>query len=325
MNSTEQPKQDTVAAIAESRIIVSKKEAASKGLKRYFTGKPCKRGHVLERLVSTGSCVSCSHATRRGESAVKKVKGYWLVRENIVAESKKYKTKSEMKRKNNPAYNGMYKLKLSDLLFPLGKKSNGYWSIDKCIDIAKTYSSISSFSTGDHAAAYNKLCKYGLIIEATSHMSSDRVNNHYWSIERCREEAAKYSTRKEFSVLAPGAYDSSNKNNWLNDVCSHMISGYKTSDCVYVWKVSGFRDIYKIGLTKKTIVSNRIEFVERSNNIKSEHYVSFLIKGNAHQVEQEALMFGDKFTGFSGDGYTEFRVLSACQYKDLVEFIKSKT
>lgn len=30
------------------------------GLKRYFTGKPCPRGHVAERFVSTKACVVCA-------------------------------------------------------------------------------------------------------------------------------------------------------------------------------------------------------------------------------------------------------------------------
>lgn len=40
--------------------LVSRKEAVSRGLKRYFTGRPCKRGHVSERLVSTAGCYVCS-------------------------------------------------------------------------------------------------------------------------------------------------------------------------------------------------------------------------------------------------------------------------
>ncbi|MBT2771330.1 hypothetical protein J7J47_03680 [Halomonas sp. ISL-60] len=39
--------------------IITKKEAKAQGLKRYYTGKPCKRGHVAERLVNNRSCVEC--------------------------------------------------------------------------------------------------------------------------------------------------------------------------------------------------------------------------------------------------------------------------
>jgi 5-methylcytosine-specific restriction endonuclease McrA len=33
--------------------------AIASGLKRYFTGKPCKHGHVSERFTSTGACIEC--------------------------------------------------------------------------------------------------------------------------------------------------------------------------------------------------------------------------------------------------------------------------
>jgi hypothetical protein len=39
--------------------LISRIEAKAQGLKRYFTGKPCKRGHVAERYVSTPTCVVC--------------------------------------------------------------------------------------------------------------------------------------------------------------------------------------------------------------------------------------------------------------------------
>lgn len=39
---------------------VTRSEAKAAGKTRYFTGKPCKRGHVVERLVSNCCCVICS-------------------------------------------------------------------------------------------------------------------------------------------------------------------------------------------------------------------------------------------------------------------------
>jgi hypothetical protein len=39
--------------------ITSRKEARERGLKRYFTGKPCKLGHAAERLTSDRGCVEC--------------------------------------------------------------------------------------------------------------------------------------------------------------------------------------------------------------------------------------------------------------------------
>jgi hypothetical protein len=40
--------------------IISRTEALAYGLKRYFTGIPCPRGHVCERQVSNYVCCNCN-------------------------------------------------------------------------------------------------------------------------------------------------------------------------------------------------------------------------------------------------------------------------
>jgi uncharacterized protein YqeY len=40
--------------------IIQKNDAIKQGLKHYFTGEPCKRGHVSERFVSDRRCMKCS-------------------------------------------------------------------------------------------------------------------------------------------------------------------------------------------------------------------------------------------------------------------------
>lgn len=49
--------------------ITSKKQAKDLGLKRYFTGKECKHGHVSERLVSTRQCCECLSERRKTDRA----------------------------------------------------------------------------------------------------------------------------------------------------------------------------------------------------------------------------------------------------------------
>jgi hypothetical protein len=48
-----------------ARKIITRSEAKALGLKRYFTGKPCKHGHVSERLVSDWVCTECHSEKRR--------------------------------------------------------------------------------------------------------------------------------------------------------------------------------------------------------------------------------------------------------------------
>ena len=57
----------------------------------------------------------------------------------------------------------------------------------------------------------------------------------YWTKERCQEEALRYNTKSEFIRESVGAYTSSLKKGWLEEVCAHMIKlhkpdGYWTKD-----------------------------------------------------------------------------------------------
>lgn len=43
--------------------IIKRRDAMAQGLKRYFTGKPCRKGsHIAERLCSNGECLACVRA-----------------------------------------------------------------------------------------------------------------------------------------------------------------------------------------------------------------------------------------------------------------------
>jgi len=55
-------KQDHMAEqnLPELRPVVTRDQAMDAGLKRYFTGEPCPRGHVAERSVSGRACVVCA-------------------------------------------------------------------------------------------------------------------------------------------------------------------------------------------------------------------------------------------------------------------------
>lgn len=45
--------------------IISRSEAQAKGLKHYFTGEPCKHGHVSVRTVSSNTCRACGLEAER--------------------------------------------------------------------------------------------------------------------------------------------------------------------------------------------------------------------------------------------------------------------
>ena len=63
--------------------------------------------------------------------------------------------------------------------------------------------------------------------------------NTKWTKEKCQEEALKYKTRTKFSRRSSRAYEVARKNNWLNEMCSHMIRfGNKMFRCIYVYEFS---------------------------------------------------------------------------------------
>lgn len=45
--------------------IISRKEAKALGLKRYFTGAACLRGHCCERYVEGSTCVECKFSRQK--------------------------------------------------------------------------------------------------------------------------------------------------------------------------------------------------------------------------------------------------------------------
>ncbi len=40
-------------------IVIKRDMAAANGLKKYYTGVPCSRGHDAERYINTGACIKC--------------------------------------------------------------------------------------------------------------------------------------------------------------------------------------------------------------------------------------------------------------------------
>jgi hypothetical protein len=73
--------------------IISWKEAKALGLKRYFTGKPCKHGHICERTVINRHCKECLRwHQRRWETAHREI---WLLNniDRVRQKSREYERK----------------------------------------------------------------------------------------------------------------------------------------------------------------------------------------------------------------------------------------
>jgi hypothetical protein len=82
--------------------IITRKEAQQLGLTRYFDGKPCKRGHIAERWVSSPHCLACKAERRkadRAKTAVRNARYYQQNRQKLIQDAVAYK-RSRLKTDN---------------------------------------------------------------------------------------------------------------------------------------------------------------------------------------------------------------------------------
>lgn len=120
-------------------ILIRRIDAKNQGLKRYFTGKPCKYGHVAERFVSSGRCSSCDSELQKSPEYRSKRRAYEQSHEMRVKRAKYNKTAkrkqrlSEMQkesyRKNKPAF--LMRLLVSRLPRIIAKGLDGCSSTEK--------------------------------------------------------------------------------------------------------------------------------------------------------------------------------------------------
>lgn len=93
----------------KSMEIISKKDAKNKELKRYFTGKSCKNGHIAERMVTNGDCVECKRlATKRNyeKNKANRAAYYQRNREKLI---KKQQERDAKRKDEIKAYQQQYR------------------------------------------------------------------------------------------------------------------------------------------------------------------------------------------------------------------------
>ena len=108
------------------------------------------------------------------------------------------------------------------------------WDYDSCKEESLKYKTRGEFKK-ESVGAYLSSHRNGWLDEVCGHMVELRKPNVYWTKENCLQESLKYKTRNKFSRGSVGAYESSRKNGWLDEVCGHMVeikkpNGYWTKE-----------------------------------------------------------------------------------------------
>lgn len=90
--------------------IISRKSARERNLMYYYTGSPCKRGHLSKRLTSTAACTQCVEEYReknKEEFSLQKQNWYQKNKARILKEKVYYR---KSKREDIAEYNKRYKI-----------------------------------------------------------------------------------------------------------------------------------------------------------------------------------------------------------------------
>ncbi len=109
------------------------------------------------------------------------------------------------------------------------------WSYEEIDKLAAGFDTVKAFKNA-YPSAHTVACKHGWWPDMSQHMLR-AVEHGKWTLDALKEEAAKYSSRREFEKKNSGAYHAARKKGWLDQACGHMDylvspSGYWTKERV---------------------------------------------------------------------------------------------
>lgn len=97
----------------------------------------------------------------------------------------------------------------------------GYWTYERCYAESIKYKNKRDFRDNSNPA-YSTASIKGWLDELCINMDILQTPPGYWTLDTCREEALKYTSKTEYSNHSGGSYYAAHKNKWLDDICIHM-------------------------------------------------------------------------------------------------------
>lgn len=105
---------------------------------------------------------------------------------------------------------------LNELLPRLRRK----WTLATCQLDALNYNTKSEWQENS-SSAFSIAHRNGWIEDCCIHMNC-RKSNSYWTLAKCKEEARKYNTRKEWIKSSTSSHSAACRNSWLKECTKHM-------------------------------------------------------------------------------------------------------
>ena len=82
--------------------VMTREQARSAGMTRYFTGVPCKHGHITERRTLNGHCLQCDRDRASAKRAKDPAGHRQALRDRYAANRQKHQASEKLRRIQNP-------------------------------------------------------------------------------------------------------------------------------------------------------------------------------------------------------------------------------
>lgn len=157
----------------------------------------------------------------------KKPDGYWTI-ETCKESALKYNTRNDWKKSiDRSGYDAAIRNGWMEECCKHMKrvfKPVGHWTLENCKEDALKYKTRLEWKK-KHGHVYHIARENGWLEVCCSHMKQIAYPKGYWTLEKCKEDALKYFTKAEWRASSSG-YDAAVKNEWYEECCKHMKSGY---------------------------------------------------------------------------------------------------
>jgi len=235
----------------------------------------------------------------------------YLSNDDLYEIAKSYNKRRDFKIAEPTAYHACVDRGMLDDVCIHMKGKRTQWTHETCIAASKPFKYLVDFER-EEGSALSYARRHNLMLQITEHMIPLKV---MWNEDDAVKLAKEYDCHLTFKKEQGGAYSYLSKRGLYIEATAHMPKS-RYARVTYIWKVKGFKNVWKIGVTSnmKRVV-NRIDEVCRSNNLEidnNEYYAS--IQRKPTKTEKAILQMGDKMEQpFTGQGFTEFRILTDTQ------------
>jgi hypothetical protein len=140
-----------------------------------------------------------------------------------------YASRTEWNKSNASAYNSAHRNGWLDEVcahMTSGNKPKGYWTLERCMQSAAGFERPVDWQDADGSAYVTARVK-GWLSQCTAHMTGGIKPRGYWTLERCMEEAAQYTSPVEWFNNSTSGFSTAHRNGWLEKCEAHMVSDTK--------------------------------------------------------------------------------------------------